>query len=260
MDLSDFRTAQGVVKIIRDVASSEIEKKRPAARYAVVQSINLEDRSIMGVFVGETDAVRIPFLDTIPAFVGQEVRVSGTGSDRVVDGIRGTSDSENRIAELEAALAHWSQKAYAHGQLSSDYTQGTSAAKIPINSALGVLPYHMQIEADGSFLVEIPGDYRYSCTIQTEEFRSRLISLWIAHTPAGGSQSDLQTLYNLLLSGSFEYTDTTPFTAVGYKHLGAGDRIYANGHATTSTQFLKVGTRFSLELVNPDPIVYPEAP
>lgn len=254
----DFGTAQKTREAIARVAREEINRQRPAPRYAVVQSIDLEDRSIMGVFVGESEAVRIPFLDVIPATVGQEVRVTGVGSDRVVDGVRGSSDAEARVAQLEEQLAHWSKRAYAHAQLTADFSTSTTAGKIPFNSPLGVDPYYIDVEADGSFLVSIAGDYKYGVTIQTESFRNSTVQIWVACLPNGGVQFDLQNLQNQLLSGSTEYFDSTPFTAQGYIHLGEGDRVYTNVHSAVSGIMLrKYGSRMSLELKNPDPITLP---
>lgn len=257
--LDDFSTAQKIEKTIRNIAKSEIDKQRPAPRYAVVDSIDLEDRSVMARFIGESDAVRIPFLDVIPSTIGQEVRVTGIGSDRAVDGIRGTSDAEARVAQLEAQVAHWSKKAYANAELTADYNTSGTVEKIPINSPIGVTPYHMDVEADGSLLVSIPGDYRYHVTIQTEIYRNNTVSVWIAVLPAGGVQFDVQNLQCVILQGANEYTGSNPFTGVGHIHLNEGDRFYVNGWCANSTILLrKYGTRMSLELVNPDPIVYPE--
>lgn len=102
MDWSSFSTAQQIDARIRAIVGEELRKQRPAARYAVVNEILDDERAVMATFIGEDTPVRIPYLDVKPATVGQEVRVTGVGSDRVIDGIRGTSDTEARAADLEA--------------------------------------------------------------------------------------------------------------------------------------------------------------
>ncbi|URG17395.1 hypothetical protein Mbo2_025 [Rhodococcus phage Mbo2] len=99
----DLVTAQELESVMRRIAQEEIGKQRPPARYAVVTAINTADRSAMVRFVGETDSVRVVYTLPAPSVVGQEVRIAGSGSDRYIDAIRGTSDEQQRIADAEAA-------------------------------------------------------------------------------------------------------------------------------------------------------------
>lgn len=100
-NLKDFITAQKLDKIIETKINNQLDKKRPAAKYAVVKSINNTERYAEVVYVGEPDdnLVKVPFGVVGPSEVGQEVRIEGTPGDRYIAGIRGTSkveqDAEN---------------------------------------------------------------------------------------------------------------------------------------------------------------------
>lgn len=93
-----------IEKVIRQIASSEIAKQRPATRLAEVTDINLTDRSILARFVGESNEVRIPFTSVIPANNGQWVRIGGTQNDRYVESVLGMTDDQFRLGSAEDAL------------------------------------------------------------------------------------------------------------------------------------------------------------
>lgn len=99
LDFSDPEIAARLNSVIRKMVQSEIDKSRPAPRYAVVNSINLEQKYCMVTYNGEDVSVRVPFNSVIPNEVGQEVRIEGTAADRYIAAIRGTSKIESQLIE-----------------------------------------------------------------------------------------------------------------------------------------------------------------
>lgn len=220
----DFRTAQDIEKAIRRIVTDELSRQRPAARYAVVNSIDLADRSIMGTFVGDTEPVRIPFLDVVPANVGQEVRVTGVGSDRTVDGVRGTSDAEARIAAMEAELAarqpsfcSWHRPA--HGDLPAGVTKllWQSQAFEPVNFPPLV---------GGSTEALIPTDGYYEIRLRVNYNGASDKNFYVQLIPATGAAP-----YDIMRVGS-EITDAglTDISIEGNRkwYLYANDRLCVN--------------------------------
>lgn len=256
----DYDTAFRVRNLVKQTAKNEIDKQRPAPRYAIVKTIDKEDRSVGVVFVGddEDNIVRVPYNSVAPSAIGQAVKIGGPANDRVVEDTRGPDESEARIEALETQLAHWSKRAYACAKLTADYTAFSTVTKMPFNSPTGVDPYYMSVEADGSFVCEIPGDYRYQIVLQTESYRNRDQSAWLAVLPLGGVQFDVTNSQQGLLGGSGEYVSSTPYTLNGLQYLGQGDKIYLNIWASSNTDYRAYGCRMTVELINPDPIVYPE--
>lgn len=103
--LGSFETARALRELVKGMVSEELKSQRPAPRYATVQSIDHEARSCMVVYVGEDVPVRVPYNGTGPANIGQEVRIEGMQSDRVITDVRGTTSTEGRVVELEGELA-----------------------------------------------------------------------------------------------------------------------------------------------------------
>ncbi|ANA87261.1 minor tail protein [Gordonia phage Kampe] len=107
LDFADPEFAAQLDSIIRKTVRAEIDKNRPAPRYAVVNSINLAQKYCMVTYTGETDSVRVPFNTVIPNEVGQEVRIEGTPGDRYITAIRGTSkleqDTDNATGAAQTA-------------------------------------------------------------------------------------------------------------------------------------------------------------
>ena len=105
-DLNDFITAQRVDKAIEKKVTTQLNKQRPVAKYAVVKSIDNNTRSAEVVYIGESDPVRIPFGLVGPNEVGQEVRIEGTPGDRYITGIRGTTRVEAVASEASETAAN----------------------------------------------------------------------------------------------------------------------------------------------------------
>lgn len=242
-------------------ADKQIDRKRPAPRYAIVKTIDEEDRSVGVVFVGdaEDNIVRVPYNSVKPSAIGQAVKVGGPANDRVVEDTRGPDEDEARLDALTARILHLEKKAYANSKATADFAMGTSPSMLPFNLATGVEPLNVSVAPTGSHTITIPGDYRYWGTIQLDDYRNNTTRIWFAVTPNGGAQFDLQNLIQGVLLGSGEYTDTTPYTGTGLIHLGEGDQIYINGSNDSGTTTVwHTGARFGIELINPDPIVRPE--
>lgn len=105
MSLEDFATAQALEGVVRSVVRSELARSRPQPRYAVVREIDRATRSCMVTYVGEDTPVRVPYNGTGPANIGQEVRIEGARSDRVIVDVRGTTETEGRVVDLESEIA-----------------------------------------------------------------------------------------------------------------------------------------------------------
>lgn len=256
-----YDTAFKVKSAMGSSADKQIDRKRPAPRYAVVKTINEEDRSVGVVFVGddEDNIVRVPYNSVKPSAIGQAVKVGGPANDRVVEDTRGPDEDEARLDALTARIEHLEKKAYANSKPTADFSLTTTPSMLPFNLATGVEPFNVDMAATGSHTISIPGDYRYHATVGLGSYRNNTTRLWIAVTPNGGSQFDLQALRQGILLGSGEYTEDSPYGGTGLIHLGEGDQIYVNGsNDSGTTTVFHVSSRFSVELINPDPIVRPE--
>lgn len=132
MSLEDFATAQGLEGVIRSVVRSELARSRPQARYAVVRGIDRATRSCMVTYVGEDTPVRVPYNGTGPANIGQEVRIEGARSDRVIVDVRGTTETEGRVIDLEDEIAARPWRA-GRWTLETDWTA-------PANGVWGTIP------------------------------------------------------------------------------------------------------------------------
>lgn len=253
-NFEDYDTAFQVRKAVRGVAEGAIDRRRPASRYAIVKTIDESDRSVGVVFVGDEDdnIVRVPYNSIKPSAIGQAVKIGGTAGDRVVEDTRGPDDDEYRLDYL----AEKTVRAYASSWLPNDYGMATSPVKIPFNNAPGMPPFNITVEGDGSHLISTPGDYMFSGQWCSNTYRNASINLWVAVLPNGGAQYDLQSSFQTLLGASGEYVEATPIPFSGMAYLNAGDRIYVNGMATAGGIVgLIGGSRFILNLINPDPIV-----
>lgn len=77
-DFEDYGLAHKMVTAIRKLIRDEVTKSRPKASYAVVLSINPDDKSCVVLFPGgnaDTDGVRVPYTSVVPSQVGQTVRI-----------------------------------------------------------------------------------------------------------------------------------------------------------------------------------------
>lgn len=234
----DFSTAQRTREAMAKVAREEINRQRPAPRYAVVQSIDMDDRSIMGVFVGESEAVRIPFLDVIPSTVGQEVRVTGVGSDRVVDGIRGTSDSESRVAALEAENILRAPR-FAEWTRGSDATIGSGVTKM-VWPTQPFYPVGFAVLGAGESEITIPESGYYEIVTRVTLSGDTQKDIYIQVLPVTGSNYDIG-------QASRQFTDasvpnlTQEVTAKGYLYIG--DRVCVNVGVTSANTTVFGGIR-----------------
>lgn len=104
MELGDFKLAQEIDDYIKLAVKRELDKLRPKPAYATVDQILTDQKACMVRYVGETDAVRVPYNSVAPNEVGQTVRIEGVGSDRYITGIRGTSESEARLRDAEGTI------------------------------------------------------------------------------------------------------------------------------------------------------------
>lgn len=91
-------------QVLTQIAQREVERMRPATRMAEVVSIDKENRSLDVKFIGEQEAVRVPYTSTAPANPGQYVMIGGTTHDRHVEDVIGQTDVDSRLAYAEEGL------------------------------------------------------------------------------------------------------------------------------------------------------------
>jgi hypothetical protein len=89
MGWQDSKAAIDMRDAIFNVAVQAIDRKRPAASYATVSSINRTDRTCQLLFPGSTVPVTIAMGSIQPSAIGQVVRVNGVDSDRYVEDVLG---------------------------------------------------------------------------------------------------------------------------------------------------------------------------
>lgn len=219
----EFKTAQDIEKAIRRIVTDELNKQRPVARYAVVNSIDLVDRSIMGTFIGDDLPVRLPFLDTIPADVGQEVRVTGIGSDRVVDGVRGSSDAEARVASTETEMelrapSFGSFYRLLNGSLGSGVTKLAWTGNVfePVN-------FPALIAGTTEAIFPTDGYYEVSLTVSYSGASDK--NFYVQVLPAAGGEFDL-----FVIGSQFTDCGVDDISVSGRKtwYFREGDRICVN--------------------------------
>lgn len=252
---SDFETAQKMEKSIRKIVTDEISKQRPADRYAIVESIDHADRSVMARFVGETDAVRIPFLDAIPSIQGQEVKVSGKGSDRAITGIRGTSDDQSRLDAIEAELA---RRAPCFGEwirtgVSTAFTSGTT---IMAWTGTTFDPIGFAAVTAGNTEIIIPTDGYYELTLSATNNAIYRKDYYVQVIPASGASN-----YDCMhVSSDFDASSAACnyFTLSGIKkvYLKKDDHLRVN-HVSgiPTTMFGNLRTAFGIRRLYAGPYI-----
>jgi hypothetical protein len=88
----------GMRDVIAAIADKRIDTLRPQTSYAVVQSINREQRSAQVLYMGDTDAVTVALGSIEPATVGQTVRIGGTLGHRYVEDVLGNAIMSGNVA------------------------------------------------------------------------------------------------------------------------------------------------------------------
>jgi len=88
--------------VIAAIADKRINTLRPESSYAVVQTINRENRSATVLYMGDTEAVSVNLGSIEPATVGQTVRIGGMLGHRYIEDVLGNaimSGNDSRYAE-----------------------------------------------------------------------------------------------------------------------------------------------------------------
>lgn len=98
--LDDFSTAQRLDKIVETKVNAQLNKKRPAPRYAIVKEINTDQKYAMVSYVGEDSIVKIPYGSIAPENVGDAVRIEGIPGDRYISDVLG--DTKLQILASDA--------------------------------------------------------------------------------------------------------------------------------------------------------------
>jgi hypothetical protein len=88
---------------VKGVIASELEKIRPATRYATVTGVDWANNEISVMFPGDTTSLTVPVSRAYPAYIGQKVRIGRIGAERYVDTIVGPEVPCNN-----SSVAHWS--------------------------------------------------------------------------------------------------------------------------------------------------------
>lgn len=252
----DLVTAQELESVMRRIAQEEIKKERPAARYAVVTSIDTEDRSAMVRFVGETDPVRVVYTLPAPSVVGQEVRIAGTGSDRYIDAIRGTSDEQQRIVELEAQRTDLQAQLDAYKTLmeptcvmlkpTATFSLGDTTIKVPFSSQqYAIQGTAFTPDATGTITFNQYCIMKFDVTLEYDVASGSGLNdvyLWPRYRQVNGTEFDLGRVKKGGLEPGFLYiTDSVP--------VAPGDKLWINGFSNKARDIFTGGTRFYIEMV-----------
>lgn len=91
-------------QVFKQIAQTEIERARPATRQAEVVSIDKGNKVVDVKFIGEQEAVTVPYTSTAPARAGQIVAVGGSVHDRHVVDVIGETDVDSRLSFAEEGL------------------------------------------------------------------------------------------------------------------------------------------------------------
>lgn len=127
-DFSDLSIAQQIDAYVKQAVQKELQKHRPAPRYATVRTINTDDKSCMVTFIGETDHVRVVYNNIVPAEIGQHVRIEGTAGDRYISAIRGSTEADYKITAVEGTAADANAAAGAATTAAADATTAAGEA------------------------------------------------------------------------------------------------------------------------------------
>lgn len=249
-----FSTAQEWEQAIRAIARQEIDSARPGTRYAVVKEINREERYCMVIFVGEVDAVRVPYTDTAPAVVGQEVRIAGTNSDRYIESIRGYNDTEYRTASNESKLA---ETPFLIGKwgMETDVTYNATQV-LPIISPVGpgmydAVPFtengveYKYNNVGGRVTVPLAAYYYVQVEIRADQATAER-SIILAIDPGGNVGG---RYYVKESKGAFYYTGSdgniqadAPIVCIDVLYLNAGDVIVPLTYSSRAMKiYAKIG-------------------
>ena len=77
MALGDFETALQFRDLLQKMVEAEVERQRPAIRYATVTSIDRAQRKCFVTYPSEVEAVKVSMGSVQPATIGQTVRIDG---------------------------------------------------------------------------------------------------------------------------------------------------------------------------------------
>lgn len=260
--MSGIAEAQEWESAIRAIVKSEIDSQRPSARYAVVKSIDREARSCMVVFIGEQDEVRVAYADVAPAFVGQEVRIGGTQSDRYIEAVRGSSDSEARVLEAERIIAETPFLVGRWGMENNVTYNGTNV--LPIISPVGAGGYdpvpftengveYKFTNAGGRVTVPVSGYYWIDIEIRADQAAMER-SIILAIDP-GGNSANRQLIKES--KGAYYYTGSdgniqadAPIVCTDLLYLNAGDVVSPLTYSSRSSViYAKVGPAYATTML-----------
>lgn len=137
-DFEDYGLAHKMVTAIRKLIRDEVTKSRPKASYAVVLSIDPDDKSCVVLFPGgnaDTDGVRVPYTSVVPSQDGQTVRIGGSANDRYIEAVMGTTDD---LARIEIQEDEMKKRAFIAGRWRLESNVSMAAlGTIPIQSNNG---------------------------------------------------------------------------------------------------------------------------
>ena len=88
-DWDSQNIALGMRDVIASIADSRVNVLRPTPSYAVVQTINREQRSATVLFAGDSEAVTVAMASIEPADIGQTVRIGGLLGHRYIEDVLG---------------------------------------------------------------------------------------------------------------------------------------------------------------------------
>lgn len=90
-NFAEYRVAAKMRDVIRVIVGKEIERLRPAPSYAIVVSIDRDNRLCEVRFPEDdaTDSLFVGMGSIQPSAVGQTVRVAGVLGDRFIDDVMG---------------------------------------------------------------------------------------------------------------------------------------------------------------------------
>lgn len=103
-DLGDYGVTREFEDAIREIVGREIDRLRPKARYAVVDSINTTAHTCMVTFNGDTTSVRIPYRSIAPNAAGQVVAVEGTPPDQYIADVVGDNAVSANVPWINPTL------------------------------------------------------------------------------------------------------------------------------------------------------------
>ncbi|ADD80811.1 gp025 [Rhodococcus phage ReqiDocB7] len=250
-NFGNFNTAEELVRAMRQIAQDEISKARPALRSAEVISFVENEKAVMVRFVGEPEAVKVPYNSVAPSYAGQYVRVGGTQGDRAVQEVMGDSDDLARIKTLEDT-SKARDPDFLYHTIVADWTPARAATvRVPFVGFVETSKFvDNPISIDPSGLVTFNEDGYYKIHskmgFNTGSSGAEYVHGWLQKITPGGSWDIDQDTYDA--RGMDGERAEGGIHLFGFSHFLAGEQLSVNIYTSAGRTLFKTKTNLYVEM------------